>query len=166
MAYSDVRKKKNIQPVVNALQTLDDIRIVSYEHIDVAQPPNYWGVIAQEVEEKYPHLISKGKEFLPNIYQDAIAHHCSSCGCFVWLEMKEEQDTAMVGKSIRLYTYDAEEKKEYEEHTEVVKVEGKRIKVKKWVKGQEERYVAEEKVFVYGTCEDDVQTVDKTQFGL
>jgi hypothetical protein len=101
MAYSDVRKKKDIQTVTNALETIDKIRVVSYKHIDVNQPDNYWGVIAQEVEQEFPALISQGKEFLPNIYQEATTHACSSCGEYIWLEMKQEIDTSHVGKTLK-----------------------------------------------------------------
>lgn len=166
MAYSDVRKKKNIKTVSTAIKDIQGLRIVSYDHIDHVQPHNYWGVIAQEIEEQYPYLISQGKEFLPNIFVEALAHQCSKCGDFVWLEMTVLVDPNHVGKLVKIITYDEEGKTEYEETTTIVAVEDFRMKVKVWKKQDEVRYESKERVFVYGTCEEDVRTVDKTQFGL
>ncbi len=166
MAYSDIRKKKNIKTVSTALKDIQGLRIVSYDHIDHVQPHNYWGVIAQEIEEQYPYLISQGKEFLPNIFIEALAHQCSKCGDFVWLEMTVLVDSNHVGKLVKIITYDEEGKTEYEETTTIVAVEDFRMKVKVWKKQDEVRYESKERVFVYGTCEEDVRTVDKTQFGL
>lgn len=166
MAYSDIRKKKNIKPVENVLEKIDKIRIVSYDHIDRTQPHNYYGIIAQEIEQDYPQMVNKSPEFLPNIYEEAIAHMCTKCGEFVILEMKSNIDMNHVGKKLKIITFDEDLKKEYDEYTEIIAITDNRIKVKIWKKQNEVQYEAKERVFVYGTCEDDVLTVDKTQFGF
>lgn len=166
MAYSDIRKKKNIKPVENVLEKIDKLNIVSYDHIDITQPHNYFGIIAQEVEVDYPQMINKGLEFLPNIYEEATAHMCTKCGEFVILEMKSNINLNHVGKKLKLITFDEELKKEYDEYTEIIAITDNRMKVKIWKKQGEVQYEARERVLVYGTCEDDVLTVDKSQFGI
>ncbi|MGL5307980.1 MAG: tail fiber domain-containing protein [Aeromonas veronii] len=55
-AFSDVRVKKNIETIENALDKIDQIRGVTYDRTDM-DVPRQMGVIAQEVEKVAPEVI-------------------------------------------------------------------------------------------------------------
>jgi hypothetical protein len=59
-AYSDVRIKKDISTIKNALSTVQKLRGVSYKRIDTEQTGI--GVIAQEVKEIIPEVVSGSEE--------------------------------------------------------------------------------------------------------
>lgn len=55
-AFSDIRVKKNIKVIENALDKIDQIRGVTYDRTDM-EVPRQMGVIAQEVEKVAPEVI-------------------------------------------------------------------------------------------------------------
>lgn len=55
-AFSDIRVKKNIETIENALDKIDQIRGVTYDRTDM-DVPRQMGVIAQEVEEVVPEVV-------------------------------------------------------------------------------------------------------------
>lgn len=57
VAYSDVRVKKNIEVIENALDKIDQIRGVTYDRTDI-EGVRHMGVIAQEVEKVAPEVIT------------------------------------------------------------------------------------------------------------
>jgi hypothetical protein len=57
VAFSDVRKKKNIQKISDALLKIKRINGYTYEFIDVINPRRNAGVIAQEVREVLPEVV-------------------------------------------------------------------------------------------------------------
>lgn len=59
-SLSDRRLKDNIQPLTVGLKGIENINPVSYTWKDNGRVS--WGVIAQELEEFYPHMISKHTE--------------------------------------------------------------------------------------------------------
>ena len=72
-ATSDQRIKKNINVVDNlfALDTLRNIKPVSYELIDkTINPKNTLGFIAQEIQKSLETSVSKQTRFIPNIYEN------------------------------------------------------------------------------------------------
>lgn len=56
-AYSDARLKTNIYPIQNALNTIDILRGVTYNRIDLNGKPGM-GLIAQEVHKVLPEVVS------------------------------------------------------------------------------------------------------------
>jgi len=67
VAFSDVRKKKNIETIKNALDTVVSLRGVSYEKIDSDEGDRkinsrYIGVIAQEIEKFVPEVITEDED--------------------------------------------------------------------------------------------------------
>jgi hypothetical protein len=58
VAYSDRRKKENIMSVDNALETLLQLRGVYYNRTDDETKKRNIGVIAQEVEEILPEVVT------------------------------------------------------------------------------------------------------------
>lgn len=57
VAYSDIRVKKNIEVIENALDKIDQIRGVTYDRTDI-EGVRHMGVIAQEVEKVAPEVIT------------------------------------------------------------------------------------------------------------
>ena len=72
-AISDARVKeiKNISDPGDDLQTLNKLHITNYTMKDKIRFGNkpYKKVIAQQVETVYPQVISKHRDFIPNVYQ-------------------------------------------------------------------------------------------------
>jgi hypothetical protein len=58
-AYSDVRVKKNINTLENALDKVLKLRGVSYQRTDMDGDKTHIGVIAQEVEKILPEVVSE-----------------------------------------------------------------------------------------------------------
>ena len=57
VAFSDVRKKKNIRKLTDALSKIKRINGYTYEFIDVINPRRNAGVIAQEVQPVFPEVV-------------------------------------------------------------------------------------------------------------
>jgi hypothetical protein len=73
LANSDRRIKKNIRGVENALDTLDKVRLVSFEYTDDYRqahtgvgPRRYLNVIAQEFAKVFPDYVKSSGERLPD----------------------------------------------------------------------------------------------------
>lgn len=56
-AYSDAKLKTNVQPIQNALNTIDILNGVTYNRIDLSGKPGI-GLIAQQVNEVLPEVVS------------------------------------------------------------------------------------------------------------
>jgi hypothetical protein len=56
-AYSDIRMKKNIEKIDNALEKVNSIRGIKYQKKNQTSNKTYLGVIAQEVELHFPEII-------------------------------------------------------------------------------------------------------------
>jgi hypothetical protein len=57
VAFSDIRKKKNLQKLTDALSKIKRINGYTYEFIDVINPRRNAGVIAQEVQTVFPEVV-------------------------------------------------------------------------------------------------------------
>jgi hypothetical protein len=71
-AFSDIRIKTNIMTDFDS-DKIRNIDVVKYEYIDKvlhSSKPKY-GFIAQNIEQVFPHIVSKCTEFVPNIYSFA-----------------------------------------------------------------------------------------------
>ncbi len=62
VAYSDVRSKTNITTIESALDKVDAIRGVTYNKVEDPDGIRYMGVIAQELQEVLPEVVSEGKD--------------------------------------------------------------------------------------------------------
>ena len=66
VAYSDRRKKKDIETIDNALDKVTQLRGVYYNRIESAAPDKSLkresGVIAQEVEEVFPEVVTYAED--------------------------------------------------------------------------------------------------------
>lgn len=156
LAQSDIRIKKNIQPVTDSLQKLKDLNVVSYDHIDYRSPTMDAGVIAQNVINILPHAVNKNKGYIPNIY-DRSTHEDlgDTVRIFVTCDNAITQDNSRVKLQIM------HNDKEVEYNEVISNYTGSSFDIKKW-----ENYSAEDKVFVYGTEVDDLMAVDKDQIGI
>jgi hypothetical protein len=61
VSYSDRRIKKNITPLVNGLDNITSIHGYRYQRIDRPDESYSIGLIAQEIEETYPELVTEIK---------------------------------------------------------------------------------------------------------
>jgi hypothetical protein len=62
VAYSDARKKENIVTVDNALEKLNNLRGVYYNRIDDETKKRQIGVIAQEINEVLPEVVTYAED--------------------------------------------------------------------------------------------------------
>ena len=62
VAYSDSRKKENIVTVDNALDKVNSLRGVFYNKIDDEKKTRQLGVIAQEINEVVPEVVTYAED--------------------------------------------------------------------------------------------------------
>jgi hypothetical protein len=73
LAYSDARVKTNINTIDNALEKVTKLRGVSYNRIDSEDTSNKIGVIAQEVNEVLPEIVTKDNEGMYSVAYSKMA---------------------------------------------------------------------------------------------
>ena len=66
-AYSDIKLKKDIKVIDNALDKVSAIRGVTFERIDQEDEKRQSGVIAQEVEAVLPEVVSTNSEGIKSV---------------------------------------------------------------------------------------------------
>lgn len=66
-AYSDIRLKKDIRPIENALDKVMSIRGVTFTRTDHEENRRHCGVIAQEVEEVLPEVIQEQADGIKSV---------------------------------------------------------------------------------------------------
>ena len=74
LSYSDRRIKKNITPLEDCLDKITHIHGYRYQRIDHEDPSYSIGLMAQEIEETYPELVTEikvGKETLKTVNYQA-----------------------------------------------------------------------------------------------
>ena len=73
-AYSDISLKENIEVIPDALSKVLQIRGVSFDRKDIDDSPRFVGVIAQEVEEVLPEVISINDDGIKSVaYANMVA---------------------------------------------------------------------------------------------
>ena len=89
IAFSDKRVKENINTVNNALDTVTKLRGVTYNRKDIDDKSTKVGVIAQEVLEVLPEVVSKDENDMYSVAYGNIA------GVFIEAikELKAEVDS-------------------------------------------------------------------------
>ena len=61
-AYSDINLKKEIKPIKNALDKVCKINGVTFQRADLETQSRFAGVIAQEVEQVLPEVVSTDEQ--------------------------------------------------------------------------------------------------------
>lgn len=73
-AYSDISLKENIEVIPDALSKIQKIRGVSFDRKDINDSPRFVGVIAQEVEEVLPEVVSVNDDGIKSVaYSNMVA---------------------------------------------------------------------------------------------
>jgi hypothetical protein len=72
-SYSDERIKTNIQPIQGCLEKIKNITGYKYNRTDLETNETHIGLIAQEVEELFPELITETNNIKGINYQGFIA---------------------------------------------------------------------------------------------
>jgi hypothetical protein len=149
MTLSDERIKKNIHLSTGALDVIDRIKIVQYEHIDREKEKEVrFGVVAQQLRECFPTAVRETTDWIPNVYQPVEKQILS--GGAVSLFFKDRVPP-ITGKLLKL-------------------IGEKDILVRVLAQGTHslvvDEFPIEEQLFAYGTREDDFLVVDKQQLGV
>jgi hypothetical protein len=149
-AFSD-KRIKNVLGKSNLekdLETLKHLNVTDYTHIDVAAKgkDSKKGFIAQEVEEVFPEAVSKGTDFIPNIYDIAASTEYNPLEKSLKITLSKSTDLKK-GDLIKLIADKAYEK-------EIVSIEENTFTVSDWAHGNTKD------IFVYGIQVNDFRTVD------
>jgi Chaperone of endosialidase/Collagen triple helix repeat (20 copies) len=161
-SFSDRRIKKNVIPFNrDAIDIVNRIEIVSYDHIDSKKKSIGAGVIAQDVEQVFPECITKNNEIVPNIY--AMCHHSENNNENVDIFVACNDDI-LLAKRVSLKIGRRKENCEIEIITDIISVvfdKGYIMTVSKW-----KNYMNTDEVFVYGTDVSDFRMVDKEMISM
>lgn len=149
MTLSDERIKKKIALSTGALEVIDKINIVSYEHIDQMKEKEVrFGVVAQQLREYLPSAVRQTTDWIPNVYQPVVKQIAEGGTVHLFFA---ERVPSIIGKLLRL-------------------VGKKDILVRVLAHGTHslvvDEYPVEGELFAYGTREDDFLVVDKQQLGV
>jgi hypothetical protein len=148
-AFSDKRIKKDLKLSKNDndLNVLSKLEVTDYRHIDFVSKGDAYkkGFIAQQVETIFPEAVSKGSDYIPNIYKPVkkVVVENETLN----IEMTEPHGLVK-GDKVRFYVKD----KMHE--LEVANTEGSSFTINNWKNGEANE------VFVYGKQVNDFRTVD------
>ena len=167
-AASDRRIKKNIIPydATNVLQTLQQIKPVTYQYIDQARHQEIeYGFVAQDIEPVLPYAVTKGIDYIPNIYDLADWSTLTQSTTLLTLRNKTTEDIEV---NDELKILDLQERPltlqvmDKTTQTMTVNANLKEIVAPYEPSKQEEQSSSySNTVFVYGKKVDDLQVVDK-----
>jgi Chaperone of endosialidase len=154
---SDERIKECICSLKDLLPKLDQIDFVSYDRIGRNTISHEVGVLAQNVANVFPNMVSFTRNQLPNIQQKA--EHTLMADDIVFirltntLPLKDNDDVLFhinqPGDRVRNYL------------TNVIHATDVSIEIKKWG-----NYSPTDELFIYGTTIDDFHSVDISQIGV
>ena len=161
VTFSDIRMKKNIKPLDDALTILSNVSIVSYDHIDSQETSVVAGVVAQDVKKVLPLCVKNMSRYLPNIYSLPSSYYVDQDHVIIVVSTPLSSDI-MVGQNVRLLIgLHAATKKEEDVETPIIELTATTLTVKKW-----NSFDSMDGFFIYGTEVHDFQAVDKVQLGL
>jgi hypothetical protein len=151
MTLSDQRIKKNIKRCDNALGVIEQIDVVSYEHIDHSKERRVeYGVVAQQLKQHVPTSVHQITECVPNVYQtvEKCIQGQSTSHLFFAERVPEIVGSVLkvVGDSKEIYYVRVLDQGTHSLITEKFELEGR--------------------LFAYGTQEKDFLVVDKLQLGV
>jgi hypothetical protein len=151
-AYSDARIKDiiGISNTTKDLETINAIRITDYRLKDRVKNGNklYKKVIAQEVEQIYPQIVSRHTDFIPNVYQ--LANKIEKTVNGYLLSFISPHTISSTAKKLRLIMAEGEGMQEFDI---VVIPTGNQVVIKA-------TDIKTDKIFVYGEQVDDFRTID------
>ncbi|HEY5141169.1 MAG TPA: tail fiber domain-containing protein, partial [Methylococcales bacterium] len=136
--------KTNVVSLPTLTQKFDQINAVTYNKIDDRSGKTNYGFIAQEIEQLFPHLVSKISDYVPSVFCNVvkIAEHQFYC------------KTKMVTGPIKLYLYPKNADGSLDEKEtlcDIIEIDG-------------DKYTVDcdltDTVFVYGPKVDDYKTLD------
>jgi hypothetical protein len=155
---SDQRIKKNILPAIDALDVVNKLNIVSFDHIDNMNAPVKHGLIAQQVQAIYPEAVSKNKNYIPSInslgtYKDASDN----------VIITSANHGLIIGDKIKLYINQDDDPDTVDLIYEpiVLQVTLGTFTVKKW-----DDFELNKTMLIYGKEVNDFLGVDKQQIGV
>jgi hypothetical protein len=155
--FSDLRIKNNVQPVSNALETIDRLNMVSHGYIDHVQNRQScsFGLIAQQVKHIVPDAVLLTTDYIPNIMCTPLTAVVD--GDRIMLTFDHPIDLA-VNNLLRLILKDrqVEQKVSYVSQDQTV------IHVSAWSNPDP----TQDQIFVYGKQVDDFHILDKPKMGL
>lgn len=150
-AYSDARIKDitGLSNNTKDLQTLNALQITDYTMKDKVQNGNkvYKKIIAQQVENVYPQVVSKHTDFIPNVYQVSYKMEKTSDGYRVTFDNKH--NISKTAKKLRVILV-----KGGVQEMDIVSIPSENEII---VSGKE---IEGDKLFVYGEEVNDFRTVD------
>ena len=161
---SDIRIKKNIQPVKPMLDIINKIEIVSFDFIDpITHKRDECGVIAQQLKEHFPNAVDTSIGIIP-CYMTKGTYTIQDDKLTILFDCKNEH--LKIGDKVNILSgiYHIELEKSTNNDSETVEVlelvEGGFV-CKKWLKFSEDI-----EIIVYGKQVDDFHNVDKEQLGV
>lgn len=177
VAFSDKRVKRHIKERTPALADIAKLQFYEYDNrIGIIDRKEY-GVLANDIKEVFPHMVSETKGWCPNIKQYATHQLIDSGNVRILLETPDED--VKVGDKVRLHVFSAKKKREApvleqkvdenaphgfesQEECVILKVDDLTVfEVAKW-----DTYDPEDGVYVYGTHKDDILALDKIQLAM
>jgi len=155
--FSDLRIKNNIEPVTNALATIDQLRMVRHGYIDqVENPqPSSFGLIAQEVSAVIPDAVSIVKNYIPNVM--CVPQSVTLSGDVIEMTFEQPIDLA-VNDQLRFILKD----RQVEQTVLFVSDDKRLLRVTSWSNPDP----IGDQIFVYGKEVDDFHILDKSKMGL
>lgn len=153
---SDERIKECICPLKNLLCKLDRINFVSYDRVDKKAGSHEVGIIAQNVLQVFPKMVSLKGGYLPNVQQKI--DHTLMADDIVFIRMTNT--LPLKEKDIVLCLITATNGTQHYP-AEILHATDVSIEVKKWV-----NYSPSDEVFLHGTMVDDYHTIDIGQIGV
>jgi hypothetical protein len=155
--FSDLRIKNNVQPVTNALETIDRLEMVSHGYIDHIQNRQScsFGLIAQQVKHIVPDAVLLTTDYIPNIMCAPLT--AALDGDHIILTFDHPIDL-VVNNLLRFILKDrqVEQKVSYVSQDQTV------IHVYAWSNPDP----THDQIFVYGKQVDDFHILDKPKMGL
>jgi len=153
---SDERIKECICPLNNMLPKLDQINFVSYDRIDKQAGSSEAGIIAQNVIQIFPKMVSLKNGYLPNIQQTV--EHSLISDDIVFIRMTNT--TSLKEKDVLLCIITSSYGTRHHP-ADVINVTDVSIEVNKWP-----NYSPTDEVFLHGIMVDDYHAVDIGQIGV
>lgn len=150
LTLSDQRIKKEIQPCRTALDVIQQIEVVQYEHIDKTKEKRVeYGVVAQQLKQCLPTSVHQITECIPNVYQRVERQIVGQHTVHLFFQ---ERVPSIVGCLLKLI------RGEEEIFVRVLDKGTHSLIVDSFPVGGE--------IFAYGTREEDFLVVDKLQLGV
>ena len=159
LVQSDIRVKKNIIPVTDSLDIVNNLNVVSFDYIEYTNPSVKYGLIAQEVKEVCPDAVHRTTDYIPSVLRLATYEKTENVTIRTPIE-----HGFIVNDNIKMYiNQDGNpDTRDFEYTTEVLEVlSATEFVVKPW-----DNFELGQDLFIYGKLVDDFLGIDKPLIGL